>query len=216
MIFNSIINGGNSIDTSTLTAAPPQVLKDYKFIGGSGEIETGILDLFEAPGSGLYSSTSKLTNCFSTSSTENNALNAEFWDEVKSQTYPRFVHLGYYLQDPKPGAVSYSDLCVGSRTIALTGFTLVAVSDPNGEEGYMSDIYRYWWTGINSQWEGAFGEYGSISRSDLPGNWYLFGTEQTFNINNAFLSSALQEGMYNLAFPINHNNLLRANLFIIV
>lgn len=64
MIFNSVVNGGDSIDTSLLTAAPPQVLDGYKFVGKNGVIQTGSLDpyseYFGASSTTNYSDFSRL------------------------------------------------------------------------------------------------------------------------------------------------------------
>lgn len=51
MIINSITGGGSSLDISTLTATPADVLAGKKFIGsGSEEVQNGTLNLYNIVG----------------------------------------------------------------------------------------------------------------------------------------------------------------------
>lgn len=220
MIFNSIIGGGNSIDTSTLTAAPPQVLKDYKFIGSSGEIETGSFDLysFYAGNKSYQDEIVPLDSVFAS-----NSVNyKEFYLEFKNYSpdkRPRLFHfhydLGHYGEMPLPDYTLDQFIPASNAatsTVILLDFTMIAIGDPDSED---NGEYFYSYTGWGDSrfigWVGKYEtlRYGSNSYPRVFSNYLNIELD-----DGEILPSNMAHGSHTISLPQNYNNMLSWTCFI--
>ena len=224
MIFNSVVNGGDSIDTSLLTAAPPQVLDGYKFVGKNGVIQTGSLDpyseYFGASSTTNYSDFSRLQIFSEDSSVALNEI--EIYPDFDNggkyfSKYPRFVSIQYFIKDDYFGSETWTSFIPTVRPSVIiipTSIVLIAVDDkPTENDGTYLVQFNGWST------DGPVGFFDTITTgyTGLPTNTNFDWPEvnSTGDYFKLYINSEAIEGVTGkmICLPYNKNNHLGYSVF---
>lgn len=155
MIINSMTGGGSSLDISTLTATPADVLMGKKFIGsGSEEVQDGTLNLYNIVGLSQNDMNDDYACIFGTSDSH-----AELHLPVpKTITkIPNFISVIYTLPE-SAGWQEISNLKISPEKDDHVMFSLTM--GPTD-----SSLEQYWYmvTGTNPMWETLSNERGVVS-----------------------------------------------------